>query len=234
MRSLRAWSALTAGPHLLLPSRRLPAGDLGQRRALETLVRVSEKQGQEDRALAPAAEREPRVERLGRRPPASPVPRAAPRRATAHPPRPAPQPTALRCLPCASPCHPGPRARPRGAPRTWGSATKDLLLPPRRRDAASGFSPVRLRQDGAVRLGTGRRLQGGCAVDGLSGRVVTNVVLRSLGLLCVPLEQTRPCATQLARALGRRQAPGASGLPLPPHGHTPVARRTAHRVQTPW
>lgn len=78
-------SALTTGPHLLLSSRRLPAGDLGQRRALKTLVRVSEKQGQEDRALAPATEREPRVERLGWCPrPQSHAP--LPARATAQPP----------------------------------------------------------------------------------------------------------------------------------------------------
>lgn len=37
-------------------SRRLPAGNHGQGRALETLVRVFEEQGQEDRALAHPAE----------------------------------------------------------------------------------------------------------------------------------------------------------------------------------
>lgn len=44
--------------------RRLPAGNHGQGRALETLVRVFEEQGQEDRALAHPAEREPRRQRL--------------------------------------------------------------------------------------------------------------------------------------------------------------------------
>lgn len=233
MRSLRAWSALTAGPHLLLPSRRLPAGDLGQRRALETLVRVSEKQGQEDRALAPAAEREPRVERLGRRPPCPQF----------HAPLPAGPPPTRPGLP-RSPLHSGvfpapPRATPVPEPALEVPPTPGAP-PPKTCSSLRGAvtRPLDSALSGPARtgLGTGRRLRGGCAVDGLSGRVVTNVVLRSLGLLRVPLglEQTRTCATQLARALGRRQAPGASGLPLPPHGHTPVARRTAHRVQTPW
>lgn len=109
----------------ILSSRGLPAGDLSEGRALKTLVRVSEKQGQEDRALAPAAEREPRVERLGWRP-GPQVPAPCPGHLPAYPSRP--------CTPVSLPYSSPPPSTPEPArevsPSPWALLPKTFLLAP--------------------------------------------------------------------------------------------------------
>lgn len=62
---------------MISPSRWVPARHYGEGGALETLVRVPEEQGQEDRALAHPPEREPRRQRLRGEPcpPPNPLPR---------------------------------------------------------------------------------------------------------------------------------------------------------------
>lgn len=160
-------STLTTCPCLpLLSSRRLPAGDLGQGRALKTLVRVSEKQGQEDRTLAPATEREPRVERLGW----CPGPQVhAPILCPSPPPLACPSCLLHSCLSSRHLPHPSflePAFEVSPAPRTLPPITSTL------RDAAMrALNPACLRslQDGAV--GMRRVSQGGCSFNNLSARV---------------------------------------------------------------
>lgn len=228
-------SSWTSWPGTMtLASPRLPPGNLGQGRAFKTQVWESEKQGQ-DWALAPATEWEPCVQTLEwcQVPSFMPIPCPG--------------------LPLACPSgqlhsglSPPSLSLPLGPPPLLGHFFPSCCCCC---NADSEAAPRWALQDGAVRIGMGRFLQGGCSVNNHPVWVSMNVIhhvglswpfIDSLGLEPMHTYTTRvSCVMSAIPQLSADQdravgpcigADRASRLPPPLHTYTPIARKTDHCV----